>query len=160
MFENADAYYQSNKKKWKEEQEYESIRQARWAKDEARKEQVKQKKITNGYAIRADAHHKNINYNSSEGENFIYFGAFFQFLWITLFLAQKENDDTEYMFTITELPYKSYDDLKLSKKAEVKLIKDCAIFEFLNWKDGQRQIKTNEVESAVLCKRREFNPEP
>lgn len=64
------------------------------------------------------------------------------------------------MFTLVELPYKSSDDLKQSKKAERKLIEDHAIFNFLNWKDGKRQIRMNDVESAVLCKRREFNPEP
>ena len=68
MFDNAESFYESNKNKWKEEKDYESVRQARWNKDEARKAQAKQKKISDAYTAKAEPHHKNINYNSSEGK--------------------------------------------------------------------------------------------
>merc|ERR1712147_156053 len=85
-FEDREAYYEGNKLKWKETKSYDSVRQARWDKDEARKEQTRRKKDLDATRAKAGPHHTVVNYNSSE--------------------AQQANEDTEFMFTLVERPYK------------------------------------------------------
>ena len=66
-FNKCEQFYESNKKLWKDTKEYDKIRNARWDKDEARKEQTRRKKDLAATKAKAGPHHTIVNYNSSEG---------------------------------------------------------------------------------------------
>ena len=66
-FSKCEQFYESNKKFWKDSKEYDKIRNARWDKDEARKEQTRRKKDLAATKAKAGPHHTIVNYNSSEG---------------------------------------------------------------------------------------------
>ena len=66
-FNERETHYRSNQRMWKDTKEYGKIREARWTKDEARKEQTRKKKECDAVLAKSKEHHLNVNYNTSEG---------------------------------------------------------------------------------------------
>jgi len=130
-FEDREAYYEGNKQTWKESKSYDSVRQARWDKDEARKEQTRRKKDLDATRAKHGPNHTVVNYNSSE--------------------AQRANEDTEFMFTLVERPYKLPADFS-SKALLYKKDDREAIFEVFNNREKQRQETLRSAQTGHTAK--------
>jgi hypothetical protein len=144
-FQKKNQEFESNKIIWKDSKQYSTLREARWARDEARKIQIKSIKDHEQEQAKMDQHHLRVSFATSQ--------------------AQKSSEDTNFMFGMLELPYYPATELrkiKLKNKrnwSNATIDNGHFIFQMFNGRAQSRKKFLNAVKTKQikLGERKEFN---